>query len=91
MSEMYIENMKRLSHQFRDRPMTALQTAVYWTEYVIRHQGAPHLRPASVNVPLYQYLLLDVIAVLAVWLASLFLVLYWLIRLTFYMRTPISR
>ncbi|XP_046663501.1 UDP-glucosyltransferase 2-like [Homalodisca vitripennis] len=87
----YIENMKRLSHQFRDRPMTALQTAVYWTEYVIRHQGAPHLRPASVNVPLYQYLLLDVIAVLAVWLASLFLVLYWLIRLTFYMRTPISR
>ncbi|KAG8316807.1 UDP-glucuronosyltransferase 1-1 [Homalodisca vitripennis] len=60
----YTENMRRISEQFRDRPMTPLQTAVYWTEYVIRHQGAPHLRPASVNLPLYKYLLLDVIAVM---------------------------
>ncbi|KAG8285771.1 hypothetical protein J6590_073816 [Homalodisca vitripennis] len=86
----YKDNMRELSRQFRDRPMTPLQTAVYWTEYVIRHQGAPHLRPASVSMPLYQYLLLDVIVVLAVLLASVFLVLYWLIRFTFYIRTPIA-
>ncbi|XP_046661745.1 UDP-glucosyltransferase 2-like isoform X2 [Homalodisca vitripennis] len=80
----YKDNMRRLSQQFRDRPMTPLQTAVYWTEYVIRHQGAPHLRPASVNMPLYQYLLLDVIFVLTALLAFVLLAFYWLIRLTFY-------
>ncbi|XP_046661719.1 UDP-glucosyltransferase 2-like [Homalodisca vitripennis] len=77
----YSENMRRLSKQFQDRPMTPLQTAVYWTEYVIRHQGAPHLRPASVNLPFYQYLLLDVIAVLGVSLIFVLGFLYYSIRL----------
>ncbi|XP_066998498.2 UDP-glycosyltransferase UGT5 [Anabrus simplex] len=59
----YRENAQRLSRLFRDRPQSALETAVYWTEYVIRHGGAPHLRSAAVDMPLYQYLLFDVIAV----------------------------
>ncbi|KAG8303499.1 UDP-glucuronosyltransferase 1-1 [Homalodisca vitripennis] len=79
----YYENMKRLSYRFRDRPMTPLQTAVYWTEYVIRHQGAPHLRPASVNMPLHQYLLLDVIAVPTTAILAVLLILYFVIYLTF--------
>lgn len=73
--------MKKLSEQFRDRPMTALQSAVYWTEYVIRHGGAPHLRPASVDLPLYQYLLLDVIAVAVISLAVLLYILYRAVQL----------
>jgi glucuronosyltransferase len=39
-----------------------MDTAIYWTEYVIRHRGAPHMRTAGADLPLYQYLLLDVIA-----------------------------
>ncbi|RZF48858.1 hypothetical protein LSTR_LSTR003238 [Laodelphax striatellus] len=58
----YAENAKALSVRFRDRPQTPLETAVYWTEYVIRHKGAPHLRSAAVELSWYQYLLLDVIA-----------------------------
>ena len=42
--------------------MSALDTAIFWTEYVIRHKGAPHLRPAILDLAWYQYLLLDVIA-----------------------------
>ncbi|KAJ4448758.1 hypothetical protein ANN_00149 [Periplaneta americana] len=60
----YRRNAKQLSELFRDRPQSALDTAVYWTEYVIRYRGAPHLQTAAVEMPLYQYLLLDVIAVL---------------------------
>ncbi|KAJ8883309.1 hypothetical protein PR048_015152 [Dryococelus australis] len=60
----YSENAKRVSALFRDRPMTAIETAVYWVEYVIRHRGAPHMRSAAADMPLYQYLLLDVIGVL---------------------------
>uniref|UniRef100_A0A1B6IDQ7 Glucuronosyltransferase n=1 Tax=Homalodisca liturata TaxID=320908 RepID=A0A1B6IDQ7_9HEMI len=75
----YRDNMRKLSLQFRDRPMTALQSAVYWTEYVIRHHGAPHLQPASVHLPFYQYLLLDVIAVFIVSLVVLTYAIYCII------------
>ncbi|XP_069675722.1 UDP-glucosyltransferase 2-like [Periplaneta americana] len=59
----YRTNAKRLSQLFRDRPQSALDTAIYWTEYVIRHRGAPHLRSAALDLTWYQHLLLDVILV----------------------------
>lgn len=57
----YRERMKQLSEIYHDRPMTAMETAVYWTEYVIRHKGARHLQSVAATLPWYQYLLLDVI------------------------------
>ncbi|PSN50558.1 hypothetical protein C0J52_03511 [Blattella germanica] len=59
----YEQNMKRLSAIYRDHPQSALDRAIFWTEYVIRHGGAPHLRPASTDLYWYQYLLLDVMLV----------------------------
>ncbi|XP_044750030.1 UDP-glycosyltransferase UGT5-like isoform X2 [Coccinella septempunctata] len=56
---------KALSERFRDRPMSPMDTAIYWVEYVARHKGAPHMKTAAVDMPLYQYLLLDVLAFLA--------------------------
>ncbi|KAJ3642498.1 hypothetical protein Zmor_025269 [Zophobas morio] len=69
----YKENAKRRSDLFHDRPVSPLDTAVYWVEYVIKHRGAPHLRVAGVDLPWYQYLLLDVIAAI-ITIASLGLV-----------------
>jgi hypothetical protein len=60
----YHENAVRISRAFNDRPLSTLDTAIFWTEYVIRHAGAPHLRTAAVELAWYQYLLLDVCAVL---------------------------
>nr|ATN96035.1 UDP-glucuronosyl transferase 351A4 [Aphis gossypii] len=57
----FTENAKKMSTIFHDRPMSALDTAVYWVEYVIRHKGAHHLRSTAVKLTWYQYLLLDVI------------------------------
>lgn len=34
----YQNKAKELSKRFKDRPMTPLQTAKYWVEYVIRHK-----------------------------------------------------
>lgn len=51
-----------MSSIFQDRPMSALDTAVYWVEYVIRHNGAHHLRSSAVDLTWYQYYLLDLIA-----------------------------
>jgi glucuronosyltransferase len=54
---------------------------VYWTEYVIRHKGAPHLRSAALDLAWYQYFLLDVIGVLALAVGSVMLILYMTLRL----------
>ncbi|XP_046999933.1 UDP-glucosyltransferase 2-like isoform X2 [Schistocerca americana] len=56
------ERAKHRSQLFRDRPRPPLEEAVYWVEYVIRHQGAPHLRSAAMDLAWYQYLLIDVAA-----------------------------
>lgn len=61
----YKAGIERLQALFRDRPMSPMQTALFWTEYVLRHKGAPHLRTAAVHMPWYQYECLDVLLILA--------------------------
>ena len=53
---------------------------MYWTEYVIRHKGAPHLRSAVLDLAWYQYFLLDVIAVLALAVGYFVLMIYMTLR-----------
>lgn len=60
----YRENAQRISILFHDRPMTPMQSVVYWVEYVVRHKGAPHLRVAGVGMPWYKYFMVDVVVVL---------------------------
>ncbi|XP_069686787.1 UDP-glucosyltransferase 2-like [Periplaneta americana] len=62
----YKASMKKLSEIASDQPENPLDRAVWWTEYVIRHKGARHLRSAALDLTWYQYLLLDVIAFFAV-------------------------
>ncbi|XP_076058887.1 UDP-glucosyltransferase 2-like isoform X1 [Oratosquilla oratoria] len=44
------ENVRKKSAIVRDQPMTSEETVVYWTEYVIRHGGADHLRCPAVDM-----------------------------------------
>ncbi|KAF2892703.1 hypothetical protein ILUMI_13475 [Ignelater luminosus] len=70
----YRNKVKEISNLLSDVPMTGLEKAVWWTEYVIRHKGARHLRSPAVDMSIYQYLFLDVIAfVLAVTVLSSFI------------------
>ncbi|XP_069675801.1 UDP-glycosyltransferase UGT5-like [Periplaneta americana] len=78
----YHRNAKRLSQLFRDRPQSALDTAIYWTEYVIRHRGAPHLRSAALDLTWYQYLLLDVILVIIALIIALGLIVFYCFKFT---------
>jgi glucuronosyltransferase len=57
----YAQTVQRLSLLIRDRPMSALDTAVYWTEYVLRHHGAPHLHYPGADLNFFQYNSIDVI------------------------------
>ncbi|XP_018561528.1 UDP-glucuronosyltransferase 2B7-like isoform X2 [Anoplophora glabripennis] len=57
----YTERVKKVKQLILDEPMSGLEKAVWWTEYVIRNKGAKHLRNPAADIPLYQYFLLDVI------------------------------
>jgi len=58
----YHKNAIIASEWFKDRPMSPADSVVYWTEYVIRHKGASHLKSQALNLKWYQYLLVDVIS-----------------------------
>ncbi|KAL0878881.1 hypothetical protein ABMA27_003892 [Loxostege sticticalis] len=58
------KQVKRNSQRWHDRPLTPMDTAIYWTEYVARNANFS-FHPPTVNVPFYQFWCLDVIAVLA--------------------------
>ncbi|XP_055845487.1 UDP-glycosyltransferase UGT5-like [Episyrphus balteatus] len=60
----YLENVRKFSRIYKDRPMTAKQTAVYWAEYVIRHHGAAHLQSPAIHMNTIQLMSLDVIGFL---------------------------
>ncbi|XP_069672745.1 UDP-glycosyltransferase UGT5-like isoform X2 [Periplaneta americana] len=79
----YRKNSKELSVLFRDRPQSALDTAIFWTEYVIRHRGAPHLRSAVVELHWYQQLLLDVVAVLVLISSICCVIIYTILKKCF--------
>ncbi|XP_018562683.1 uncharacterized protein LOC108904558 [Anoplophora glabripennis] len=58
----YRENVRKRSQMFHDRPLKPMDVAVYWVEYVIRTEGAPHLRVAGANFSWFKYHSLDVIS-----------------------------
>ncbi|KOX67540.1 UDP-glucuronosyltransferase 1-6 [Melipona quadrifasciata] len=70
----YREAARKMSQLFRDRPMNSLDTAIYWTEYVIRN-GPDSLKSPAVDMPWWKLHLIDVFVFL---IASFVLALYFL-------------
>ncbi|XP_066135943.1 UDP-glucuronosyltransferase 2A2 isoform X4 [Saccopteryx bilineata] len=66
----YKENAMRLSRIHHDQPVKPLDRAVFWIEFVMRHKGAKHLRPAAHNLTWVQYHSLDVIGFLLACVAT---------------------
>ncbi|XP_061001228.1 UDP-glucuronosyltransferase 2B4-like isoform X2 [Dama dama] len=66
----YKENVMRLSAIQHDQPMKPLDRAVFWIEFVMRHKGAKHLRPAIHDLTWFQYHSLDVIGFLLACVAT---------------------
>ncbi|VEN44779.1 unnamed protein product [Callosobruchus maculatus] len=70
----------------RDQPMKQMDEAIFWIEYVIRNQGAYHLRSSAVHLKWYQKYLIDVFLFVLGALGILVLILYKLIGLIFGMK-----
>ncbi|XP_043304410.1 UDP-glucuronosyltransferase 2A2 isoform X1 [Cervus canadensis] len=66
----YKENAMRLKRIHHDQPVKPLDRAVFWIEFVMRHKGAKHLRPAAHDLTWFQYHSLDVIGFLLACVAT---------------------
>lgn len=52
-------------------PMPTLERAEWWTEHMMRHCGARHLRALAVNISWAQYLELELVLILFLELLTL--------------------
>jgi len=50
----------------KDKPYDSLENVIWWIEYVMRHNGAPHLRFDGVDSAWYQQFDLDLVIFLAI-------------------------
>lgn len=62
----YTKQAKINSDRFRDQPLTPLELAIYWVEYVAENKGAPHLRSVAVDLTFYKLYNLDVWAFISI-------------------------
>jgi len=76
----YKENAIKLSKIFHDQPIKPLDKAVYWIEYVIRHNGAHHLKTAGNKLNWFQFLSIDVILVLIITIFFFLLFSFYVIK-----------
>nr|QPA18404.1 UDP-gluconosyltransferase [Trialeurodes vaporariorum] len=83
----YKDRAEEASKIFHDRSMSPMDTAIYWIEYVIRNKGAGHLRSAAVDLPFYQYLLLDVVIFIILCLSVMMYLVYYVLQCTISKRT----
>lgn len=63
-NDSYRQVVKTAANLYRDRPAHPLDTAVFWVEYVLRHNGAKHMQSPAVHLNWFQYHSLDVIGLL---------------------------
>lgn len=80
----YSKKAKEISAIFTENQNHPMQDFIWWIEYVIKFRGAKHLKSVAIDMPLFSYLLLDVILVnlLAV-LVFIFCVSYLIKRILF--------
>ncbi|KAK2519870.1 Ugt8 [Columba guinea] len=79
----YRQRAQRLSEIHKDQPGHPVNRTVYWINYILRHNGAQHLRAAVYGISFYQYFLLDIAFVVLVGAALLY---YILARITKFIR-----
>ncbi|KAH8293935.1 hypothetical protein KR054_006756 [Drosophila jambulina] len=61
MEKSFGEAARARSALYRDRPMKPLDTAIWWTEYILRNKGATHMRVAGRDLDFFTYHSLDVL------------------------------
>lgn len=56
----YQDNAKNVSHSYKYRPKQALETAVWWTEYIAKTEGGHLLRSRATYMSAFEFYCLDI-------------------------------
>ncbi|XP_054012119.1 UDP-glycosyltransferase UGT5-like isoform X1 [Hylaeus anthracinus] len=86
----YRETAKKLSVKFVDRPLSAMDTAIYWIEYIIKH-GPDALRSPAMDLTWYQVALVDVAVFLLLVALLAIVVLITALRFIYKLVNPIRQ
>ncbi|XP_053620340.1 UDP-glucosyltransferase 2-like [Plodia interpunctella] len=76
----YRENIKKLRAIMHDQPQSPLERAVWWTEHVLRHAGARHLRARAANMRWTDYYEVELVAYTVAGLVLVLIVIGLVIR-----------
>jgi len=76
----YKERVMKASEIFRSRDQSPVERTTFWIEHVCRF-GGDHLRSAGNDLPLYSYLMLDILAFIVIAIHILIYLLYRLLKL----------
>ncbi|XP_012258373.2 UDP-glycosyltransferase UGT5-like isoform X2 [Athalia rosae] len=77
----YIRNIQKVSAYWKDEMNHPLDQAIHWVEYVMKHDGANHLKAAVTEQNFVQYFLLDVIFIIIATLAMIIFAMHQALRL----------
>ncbi|XP_046482544.1 UDP-glucosyltransferase 2-like isoform X2 [Neodiprion pinetum] len=77
----YQSNSERIARLFKDRPLSPLDEAIFWIEYVIRNGGEP-LKSSGRHLNWFQYYLLDVFLFLINIAAIVLAIVYVIVKKT---------
>ncbi|KAH8334172.1 hypothetical protein KR059_007143 [Drosophila kikkawai] len=77
----YANAARAFSALYRDRPLSARETLIYWVEYVIRHHGAAHLQSPVVHMSYIAANNLDIYAIIVLAIVFIFYTLKLVFRL----------
>lgn len=58
--------MIKLSNLTKDKSIDSIESIVWWIEYVMRHNGVPHLRYNGADQPFYERYDMNIIAFLMI-------------------------
>ena len=64
-NESYRNNINKASEIFRCRPLAPRERAAYWVEQVLHH-GTDHLRSHALDMEWYEYLMVDILALILI-------------------------
>ncbi|XP_016660394.1 UDP-glucuronosyltransferase 2B20 isoform X2 [Acyrthosiphon pisum] len=85
----YSESAKKMSKKFNDRPMSPMDTACYWIEYIMRN-GGDTLRSPAVNLYWWEVALIDVYELIFIPFIFLIVLFIYTIAISFSKSTNIQ-
>lgn len=86
----YRNNVKEISRLFMDRPISSMETAIFWVEYIIRN-GGDSLKSPATDLAWWQVELLDVYVIIPICFVMCSYILYSIITTVIFLPEIIYR